>query len=222
MKKERIIRIWFLGLFLLSTAGILYGGGIMERGSGKLVTENFDFKNFTEIDVSGSWNIQIVEGSYDVEVEVDDNIIEYVRVEKRGSSLVVYTNSASFIGVTFTVYISMPDLEKISTSGSSKVRFSGFDSDDLLIKSSGSSRMTGSDCTIEQLKIDSSGSSDLDLEDCEITDADVDLSGSTRVILTMTGGDLTGKMSGSGSITYYGEVSTLNVKSSGSTRVVKK
>ena len=222
MKIDKMIRCLLFGLFLLSTVGILYGGGILERGSGKLVTENFDFKNFTEIDVSGSWNIQLVEGSYSVEVEVDDNILEYVRVEKRGSSLVVYTKSASFIGVTFNAYISMPDLEKISTSGSSKVRFSGFDSDDLLIKSSGSSRMTGLDCTIEQLKIDSSGSNDLDLEDCEITDVKVDLSGSTRVILTMTGGDLTGKMSGSGSITYYGEVDNLDVRSSGSSRIMKK
>lgn len=222
MNKERISRIWILGLFLLSTAGMLYGGGITETGSGKLVTEKYDLNNFTEIDVSGSWNIKIVKGPYDVVVEVDDNILEYVWVEKRGNSLVIDTKNVRIINATFNAIVSLPNLEKIVTSGSSRVRFSEFNAEELTIKSSGSSGITGSDCTVEQLKIDSSGSSDIDLEECDTTDASINLSGSTHVKLTMTGGELTGEASGSGSITYFGEVDSLDIQTSGSSRIIKK
>jgi len=222
MKKDKTIRCLLLGLFLLSTVGILYAGGVMERGSGNLITEEFDFRDFTDFDVSGSWDVQIIQGPYGVSVAVDDNILKYVRVEKRGNTLSLSTKSGRFLRATFKATISMPDLEMISTSGSTRITFSGFDSAELSIKTSGSSRITGTACVIEQMKIDSSGSSDLDLKDCEIIDALIELSGSTRVKLTMAGGDLTGKMLGSGSIIYYGEVDNLNVRSSGSSRIMKK
>lgn len=222
MKTIRLLKGLLLGIFLLGSAGILIAGGIVERGSGNLVTEEYDLRDFSEIDVSGSWDVTITRGTHRVRVEVDDNILEYVKVERRGETLSLSTKSVRVLNATFKATISMPDLERIETSGSTRVRFSGFESPRLTIKSSGSSRIVGVDCTIGQLDLRSSGSSEKDLRDCVITDAEVDLSGSTRVILTMAGGDLTGKMSGSGSITYYGEVNTLNVKSSGSSRIVKK
>jgi len=217
-----LLRELLLGLFFLGSAWILVAGGVVERGSGNLITEEYNIRDFTDFDVSGSWDIKITRGTYRVRVEVDDNILEYVKVERRGETLFLSTKGVRALSATFRAIITMPDLEKIETSGSSRVQFSGFESPRLTIKSSGSSRIVGEDCTIGQLDLSSSGSGEKDLRDCMITDAEVNLSGSTRVILTMVGGNLTGKMSGSGSITYYGEVNTLNIKSSGSTRIMGK
>ncbi len=222
MKKIRLLRVLLLGIFLLGSAGILVAGGVVERGSGNLITEEFDIRDFTEFDVSGSWDVKITRGAYRVLVEVDDNILEYVKVERRGETLFLSTKGVRALSATLKASITMPDLEKIETSGSSRIQFSGFESPRLTIESSGSSRIVGEDCTIGQLDLSSSGSGEKNLRDCVITDAEVDLSGSTRVILTMAGGDLKGEMSGSGSITYYGAVHTLNVKSSGSTKIMGK
>jgi len=222
MKEVRLLRGLLLGFFLLGSVGILVAGGVVERGSGNLITEEYDIRDFTGFDVSGSWDVKITRGAYRVRVEVDDNILEYVKVERRGETLFLSTKSVRALSATFKASIAMPDLEKIETSGSSRVQFSGFESPRLTIESSGSSRIVGEDCTIGQLDLSSSGSGEKDLRDCVITDAEVNLSGSTRVILTMAGGDLTGKMSGSGSITYYGEVNTLYIKSSGSTKIMGK
>ena len=87
MKKICLLRGLLLGIFLLGSVGVLFAGGIVERGSGNLITEEYDISDFSEIDVSGSWDVKITQGGYGVRVEVDDNILEYVKVERRGGTL---------------------------------------------------------------------------------------------------------------------------------------
>lgn len=222
MKKIHISRCPFLSVFLLITASIAFGRGIVEQGSGRLVTKDYAIRDFDGIDVSGSWNVKISQGAYRVSVEVDDNILDYIRVEKRGSILTLSTKGIQVLNGTFNAVLAMPRLEKINSSGSSQVAFSGFELPELTIGSSGSSHIEGMESTIGTLDLNSSGSGEYDLRGCSVTDARIKLSGSTDVTLTMTGGELTGRMSGSGSVTYYGEIRTLSVNTSGSAKIMKK
>ena len=67
----------------------IVGGGQRrgEEGSGTLVTERLALSGFTGIEVAGSWQVTVRPGPYDVQVTVDDNVVDDLRVEVRGDAL---------------------------------------------------------------------------------------------------------------------------------------
>ena len=207
--------------FGLVAVGLAFGAPAVEVGSGRIEQQRFDLRGFTGIETSGSWGIEVREGSYSVVVRADDNVMDNLRVQRRDDRLHLGLELGSYTRVTLEATISMPDLRAIDLSGSAEVTFSGFDQRQFAIAYSGSSTIIGRDCRIESLTIDGSGSGSTDLSACRVENAEVELSGSSNVQLAMTGGRLTGGISGSGTITYSGDVREQDVSTSGSGRVRK-
>ena len=57
------------------------------RGSGNLETTEMDFGNFTELDVSHAFDVEVTSGdSYQVSITVDDNLWDYVDVHQTGQT----------------------------------------------------------------------------------------------------------------------------------------
>ncbi|MEI9957281.1 MAG: DUF2807 domain-containing protein [Ferruginibacter sp.] len=60
----------------------------MTTGSGNVVTENRTVDNFTGIDVSSSFDVEVKIGSpASVRVEADDNIIKYIVTKVSGERI---------------------------------------------------------------------------------------------------------------------------------------
>ena len=123
---------------LLSTVLLLGGwhpfGEVV--GSGDLVTNQESIRDFTAVDVSSGFNVEISESnSYSVRVTADDNVIEYVEIRKSGDTLVVGLRwGYSFRSVTLNAEITMPELYSLELSGGSQGKIEDFEVKDTIDK----------------------------------------------------------------------------------------
>jgi len=181
------------------------------------------FKNFNRVQISGSWNVTIKQGpSYSVKITAPQDAIDKLLVENNGDCLTIGLKShEESWHETLKAEITMPDLTELETSGSSDIAFAGFTSKNLEIHTSGSGDIQGNNNNIENLSLETSGSPDTDLIKSTIANADIRISGSSNVKLTMTG-NLNGKISGSGSIIYYGKANLQSMSISGSGKIVHR
>ena len=259
-------------ILAVACAGLAFGAvtaaaeGVAEEGSGTLVTRDLAVTGFTAIEVPGTWEVAVRRGPYAVQVTVDDNLIDDLRVERHGDALRFGLRpQVSFRRVTLRAQVTMPTLDAIRVSGSGGVTFSGFEAGTLDLRVSGSGDVNGTgiaagalqaevagsgDITLdgcathsaavsvsgsgsvtlngaaggpeaETLALRISGSGDADLRGCTFSGAEVRISGSGQALLELGDGDFTGSLSGSGSVTYRGSPSRVDVRTSGSGRVIK-
>ncbi len=188
----------------------LAGGDERVSGSGRIVTQDFDFRGFTKVDVSHTFQVEILQGSrFKVVIRADDNLQEHLRIEKRGETLVIGLKpyrSHNLRNATLEAEVHMPELRGVGVSGASDVRFGGFSSvKDFEVELSGASyldgEITAQDVHIEvsgasrvrlqgkaeDMRIDASGASNLDLEDFPVQDADIELSGASEAEVVIDG-----------------------------------
>ena len=119
-----------------------------------------------------------------------------------------------------SVDIVMPALEELELRGGARITLAGFRGDRLAIDVAGAVQLEGRDGRYEELDLSVAGASAIDLRGVPVRDAEVDLKGASDVVLTMSGGVLSGSAAGAGRIRYYGSVSDEQVAVAGITRVV--
>ncbi len=152
------------------------------RGSGNVVTEDFEFADFASVEVFNVFAAEVVQSdSFSVTIRADDNILELVNVSKNGETLSVRLRQGLTISteVTLEVRITMPDLEALDLSGATNGAVSGFRSEG-------------------QIDIELSGASDLE-GNLEAGSVDLEVSGASRVTLAGSAGGLTIEGSGASS-----------------------
>ena len=222
----------------------LAGGDERVNGSGRIVTEDFDIRGFSRVDISHAFNVEIIQsGSYEVTVRVDENLQRHLRIEKRGDTLVIGLKPYrrySLRRVTMEAQVHMPDLRGIDASGASDVRISGFSSaKDFDVDLSGASYLDGEitarDVRIQvsgasrvrlrggaaELYLDSSGASNVDLEDFPVQDADIELSGSSEANVVLNG-TLDIDASGASRLYFGGSPSMGRVDLSGASSIKRR
>jgi len=166
MKKAIIIIAIVAAVAITSTVVVLKGwpGGLV--GSGNLETEAYAFANFTEVEISSTFEFEIKQSSsYSINVTADDNVIDYVRVSQIGQTLKIRLVTVPPLwSTTLRASVTMPQLNDLTVSGASRGTVSGFSSnEDLDITVSGASRLTG-DITAGNVEFDISGASTIQLE----------------------------------------------------------
>ena len=187
---------------VLLTLGVLAGcGNIVVTGSGNLIAETYNISDFAKVEAHNGCQVELTESSaFSVEVTVDDNVKEYLEVDKSGDTLIIRLKGAHiYTSVTLRAEIGMPELHKIDLSGGSRASITGFSSsNDFSAELSGGSRVSGDitaadadfdlsggsqvDMTgsADDIIIDGSGGSQLDLEQFPVDNADIKLSGGGR------------------------------------------
>jgi hypothetical protein len=242
MKKAIIIAAVVVAVAVISTVLILEGwpGGLV--GSGDLETETYAFADFNKVEISSAFEFEIEQSSsYSIEITVDDNIMEYVRVSQDGQTLKIGLKPATWIGpATLKASVTMPELSGLDISGASRGTVSNFSStEDLDIMVSGASRVTGdivagnvdfdiSGASTVQLEgsandiiADVSGASSLQLDDFTATNADVDLSGASSGTVNLDG-RLDADLSGASRLWYIGEPTMGTIDTSGASTLSQK
>ena len=196
--KEAIVAVLVV---VLLTSGLLVGcvGG-MVRGSGNLDTQEFNFSDFTHVEVGSAFEVKVVQSdSYSVSVTADDNLFDYILVSKQGTTLQIRLKSASYISTTTRAEITMPQLRGLELSGATRGTVSGFSS-------------------TENLDIEVSGASSLDMSDISAGDVEFDISGASKVTGDITAGDAEFGLSGASSVQLEGSAKDIKVKASGASR----
>ncbi len=182
---------------------------------GDRIQKEYDFKGFDQLQFAGGWRVQIEAGDeYFVEIRTPKDLEENLDVKKRGDVLMIGTRGILDLdGQHFEARIVMPELSSLNASGGFDADISGFDGRKLVLEGSGGLNIKARDCEYGDLWVKTSGGVNANLRDMPVTNAHVEASGALHMTLTMEGGELTGSISGVGSLEYYGEVSrnTLNV-----------
>jgi hypothetical protein len=190
-------------------------------GSGNVKTERRDASGFTNVEVSGIFQVEIVAGKdYSVEVQADDNILPLINTAINGDTLEIELDQKVSTHNDMIVRITAPNIEKVQTSGASKLSASGIKNEEFSLDTSGASKVTLAGET-QHLNIDVSGASNIDAENLNAVRADVDASGASKIFVSVSG-ELHSEASGASRIVYTGDPKTIDNHQSGAGSVSKK
>jgi len=191
------------------------------RGNGNIQTETRDISGFKGVDVSGVFEVEIVaQKDFGVQVEADENLLQYIRTEVDGGVLEISTSKRIKSSSGLKVRISAPDIEKLEISGAAKVSVADLNNAGLELETSGASKINLSGVT-DKLVIDVSGASSIDAENLKARAATVDASGASKISVFATQSVRAGA-SGASRITYTGGATDVVKKASGASSVSEK
>jgi hypothetical protein len=232
MRNSQLAVVAALGVVLAGTIGaavwMRLGAEPPPELSGARGSRTVEYSDFDRVDVGGQWIVTIERGdAWRVALEAPIEILDDIEVERDGNELSVEYNAGWCPGCfrddrALEVTITMPALTSLELSGATVASFSGFDGRGLVLEVSGAVELSGTASRFETLTLDLSGAGSVDLGDVSVTDAEVDVSGAGNVTLRMAGGRLTGDMSGSANLEYYGTVSEEAIERSGFVNVTRR
>lgn len=193
------------------------------EGSGNVVTRNFDFSDFTAVDVGGGFKVEITQSSsFSVRITADNNTFDYLDVYKADSTLTIGLKSGfSFRSVTLKTQISMPNLYAVVLSGGIQGTAKEFTStqDFNLVLSGGSTlELEGA---ASNLNLVATGGSRSDLSDFPVHNATVLLSGGSQATVNLDG-TLNANLSGGSQLQYIGTPTMGDISVSGGSTITRK
>ena len=197
--KKAVMLIVVVLLLLLLVPGCF---GLI-TGSGNLETREFNYSDFTRIEVGNAFEVEVVQsGSFGISVTADDNIFDYLNVAKSGETLKIWLKSGySYGNHTAIAEISMPQLYQLDFSGATHGIVRGFSSShDFNLELSGASSLNINDMTAGNLRFGISGASSVTGNIVADGDAHFNLSGASSVSLSGSADDLDADASGASSL----------------------
>lgn len=191
------------------------------KGSGNISTETRDIADFTGVDVSGVFQVEITaQKDFGIEIEADDNLLPLINTEVRGGVLRIETTEKISSEHGLKIRISAPDIDSIDASGVAKVNLSGVKNNELRVDTSGASKVNIKGETAN-LTIEVSGASSIDAENLKAEYVNVDASGASHVSVFATG-ELKSDASGASKIVYSGSPKNVEKRSSGASSIREK
>lgn len=193
-------------LLIVLVSSCHFMGGRRVRGNGNLSSQTRNVGAFNSIRTQGHMDVVVSPGTeYAVKVEADENLLQYLLTDKDGNALVIHTRNHYNLDprTGMKVYITTPNIEGISISGSGSVISNG--------KLTANNRL--------EIHISGSGDVKLDVNAPEITS---ESSGSGNVILSGTTRNLSAEINGSGEVHCFNllsENTKVTISGSGSAEV---
>lgn len=194
---------------------------------GIIDTISIPFDNFDSLNFNGVWNVVVKQSDdYTIEITADKALLNELDIEKKGTTIDFshekYLNGGSESKYNITVFITSPNLKLIKFAGMGNMLLQDFNIETLDIINSGASNIKAEGVTIEMLNLVVSGAANAELSNINIKNCHLDISGAANIELNMTGGELSGLISGAASVVYGGSVSSESVRISGIGSLQKK
>ena len=211
-------------------------------GSGRGVTRDMPLSNFTAIDASSAFQLDVKQGDgYAVSVTADDNLWDQVEARVDGQTLHLGLKPGTYTNAHLRASITMPALAGVTLSGASHATLAGFakPASQLAIRCSGASSLDGeargdnatfdlsgaSKVTLRgaasTAQVTAGGASSADLSQFPADKANVQLSGASRAVLNVTS-NLDYDLSGASNLEYSGNPSIGKSQSSGASNVRRR
>ena len=189
------------------------------------VTVEFGHSGFDAIRLGASFDYAIRQGGeFSVAVTIDPSYTDELDVRIDGDTLNVgFLPNSDIRSNTMEAIITMPDVSRLEISGSASGFVAGFSGNTLEVDISGNAVLDGSNLQFDYLWIRNDGSATVNFSDvAAITGADVQLGGSSiSTINLMDFATVTGQMSGSSTLQYFGSNVNLQVAAHQSSRIVR-
>ncbi|MCG8326564.1 MAG: DUF2807 domain-containing protein [Chitinophagales bacterium] len=221
MKKFYLPILILSALFIFScdseNTSMAMGSSI--RGEGDVNKRTINMEHFSSIQLSSHANVYLQKGPLKVEVEGQDNIIDQLNTDVVSRTWNIRFKKSIRNAKGLNIYISMPELENISLSGSGNIKgASTFDgSDEMELKISGSGNLSLA-LKAEEVEATIHGSGDMDLE-VEAEEVEAKISGSGDIDLSGSADEFEGHISGSGDIdakSFQSKEADISISGSGS------
>lgn len=195
--------------------------GKKTKGSGNIVTEKRDIRDFTGVDVGGVFEVEMTaQKDFLVEIEADDNLVPLIRTEVRNDVLHIEAEKRISSHSGLKIRIAAPEINRIDASGVSRVGLSDAKSEELYLDCSGASKINVSGETT-RLYVNVSGASKVGAGGLKSQDANIDASGASNVD-TFATGNLQAKASGASRITYSGGPKSVEKRSRGASSIEER
>ena len=215
-----------------------YGSGQEQViGSGRNVRETRPVSAFGTLSIDGPVDVVIRQGAPSLTLRAEDNIIDLVKVKRKGDTLSLSTEGSFRTREGITAYLTVPSMEAVRINASGDVRFDGWDADaiELVIGGSGGIELGG---TVPKVRALIQGSGDIDLAPVRVSHVDADIEGSgeirmgslARLDATINGsgtieagvvGELDAVLNGSGKILYRSAERVVRMERNGSGRIAR-
>lgn len=200
---RKIIRLVILSAILI-VATLIHGCGI--TSSGEVLTVKKDFANFTYVDVSSSFDFEITRSdTFNVVIEVDESLADYVEVSQLGQILKIYLKPHHIFtdftlgAKTLKAEITMPALYGLQVSGASKGTITGFKG-------------------LGNFEAVVSGASSLEMIDIETSNINLEVSGASKVKGNTTAGNSKFEVSGASRVELSGSTTAITLLVSGASK----
>ena len=217
------------------------------KSDANIKTEERSVSDFSKISIQDGIDLYLRQGSsVDLTVKASEDIIDKIITEVKDNTLIIKRKEES--GKRWgwnnrnnyrqAVYLTIKDLEEISSSGGSDIEAEELDLEELTIRSSGGSDIKmeidakrlslsmsgGSDIDIdgstEELVVRASGGSDLNAKNLKAVNCKVSTSGGSDVDVYASG-KISMSASGASDITYSGPAEVTSKSSSGAADIRK-
>jgi hypothetical protein len=190
------------------------------RGNGQIKTEARPLTAFTNVDASGAFEIEWQNGSPDLRITTDENLLPYIENDVSGDTLHLRTREHVWPTHGIKVVISSPTRTGGKIRGAVKLTVKQLSGPTFALESKGASEVT-LDGSIDRLLVDMTGASQLvadklQAKTAEISttgagDADVAVSDTLKVVIT-----------GAGKVTYMGNPTTIKKQITGAGSIRRK
>ncbi len=233
MKKRTIFVSLVILTLLLSSCSVLSNAGVKVITPSKtIISENRPVSGYNAIDFSTIGKVNIIQGDKEsLNISGPDNLVPEISTSVNNGVLAIkdkenftVTSLTSENTLTFTIVVK--DLTSLVISGLGDVQVDAFSTPNLDLTMSGAGKVQINQLTTDNLKfqlsglgsveisgsatqatIDLSGAGSITAPDLKIQTVNITLSGLGSATLWVTG-QLTGTISGAGSISYYGSPKT--------------
>jgi hypothetical protein len=189
--------------------------GINIGGSGNVVDKAFDISDFTIVEVSDGFNVNVVNGpQYKVTLSVDENIVDYLSVYKSGNKLMIGLKPGGYTNVNLRADIVMPSFNGVTLHDGSHCVVNGLNSDndaEVTLTDGSGVTMSGS---VGNLRVDATDGSQVNLSSLHAKDASVRFSSGSHGSVYATG-RLDVDLRDGSHLDYYGNPTLGNIRTSG-------
>jgi hypothetical protein len=188
------------------------------RGSGDISEEYRDIEEFSKLEVSGAFTVNLLVGDDpSLKISADDNLLKHIKTTVRGDRLIIETRKNINASEAIVIDVSTPFLNRVDASGANKVKVKGIDSDNFSVDisgantvelegrtdkfyadMSGATKLYAGELKAERVKVDCSGASKAEVYASESLDADA--SGASKISFTGDARDVRTDVSGVGRV----------------------
>ena len=215
MKKSIIL---LLLTFSIATIGCNGAFNPSVEGNGDEKTKSYTVDDFAAIDASSAFEIDVIVGqSQSVEIKMDENILEYVKVFVKNNTLFLELENNVNINGNMKAIISVESLHGVDLSGACKINVENIKTDNFTVDVSGACKGNFSG-VVENLNLDLSGATKLNTVELKAKNLNIDMSGASKLEVYCEN-SLKVDASGASKIIVYGDPKETKTDFSGASSV---
>jgi hypothetical protein len=192
-------------IFLVVLAAGCHGQfGAQIKGSGKRELQKREVAAFTSISTEGAFTVEVTCGKdRSLEVEGDDNVLEYVTSDVSGNTLRLKNRKNYSTSEPVKFKISVPNLDGLSVNGAGHIDVKGINNDKFEIDTNGAATIVVSGNT-KVIDVGANGAGKVDAHNLHADRGIVDSRGVARIDVDVKS-QLDVSVQGPSTVTYLGD-----------------